>query len=138
MEATNEQVLEQVAFLPSYIYSNIIDNLINDGLLKPESKAYNDFRETRLKTDEERLIYINRVINKGFDFDGEIRVKYGNIHEVKGLTFDNVIVDETITRDEAFFVQRRLKYTAYSRGIFDYWTLRSNTNKQLGGINGSI
>jgi hypothetical protein len=115
-----------------------IDNLINDGLLKPESKAYDDFRETRLKTDEERLIYINRVINKGFDFDGEIRVKYGNIHEVKGLTFDNVIVDETITRDEAFFVQRRLKYTAYSRGIFDYWTLRSNTNKQLGGINGSI
>jgi hypothetical protein len=115
-----------------------IDNLINDGLLKPESKAYDNFRETRLKTDEERLIYINRVINKGFDFDGEIRVKYGNIHEVKGLTFDNVIVDETITRDEAFFVQRRLKYTAYSRGIFDYWTLRSNTNKQLGGINGSI
>jgi len=115
-----------------------IDNLINDGLLKPESKAYDDFRETRLKTDEERLIYINRVISKGFDFDSEIRVKYGNIHEVKGLTFDNVIVDETITRDEAFFVQRRLKYTAYSRGIFDYWTLRSSTNKQLGGINGSI
>jgi ABC-type transporter lipoprotein component MlaA len=26
-----------------------IDNLINDGLLKPESKAYNDFRGNTIK-----------------------------------------------------------------------------------------
>jgi hypothetical protein len=108
-------------------------------LLKAETKQYRQFDEIRTKTDEERLIYINRVIKKGFNFDADIRIKYGNIHEVKGLTFDNVIVDESLYRDdEKYFVQLRLKYTAYSRGIFDCWTIATQTGKKLGGINGSI
>ena len=116
-----------------------IDELIKAGLLKAETKQYRQFDEIRTKTDEERLIYINRVIKKGFNFDADIRIKYGNIHEVKGLTFDNVIVDESLYRDdEKYFVQLRLKYTAYSRGIFDCWTIATQTGKKLGGINGSI
>ena len=59
-----------------------------------------------------------------------IQIKYGNIHEVKGLTFDNVIVDHTLTRREKdWFTQCRLAYTAYSRGVFDYWTLAKSPGK---------
>ena len=109
-----------------------IDYLIKEGLLRPESKQYNRFDETIKKTEEDKLIYINRVLKKGFNFDEDIRVKYGNIHDVKGLTFDNVIVDESLYRDEDYFTQLRLKYTAYSRGIFDCWTIATQTTKRLG------
>ena len=74
-----------------------------------------------------------KVLSKGFDFDKKIQIKYGNIHEVKGLTFDNVIVDHTLTRREKdWFTQCRLAYTAYSRGVFDYWTLASQRKLTLG------
>jgi hypothetical protein len=108
--------------------------LINKGVLKPETTRYTQFDLIRIpsKTTQERLIYINKILKKGFDFDKDIRVKYGNIHTVKGLTFDNVIVDETITRREDYFTQLRLKYTAYSRAINDYWTLTSNKKLTLG------
>ena len=59
-------------------------------------------------------------------------MKYGNIHEVKGTTFDNVIVDETRTRVEEYFTQLRLKYVAYSRGKFDCWTVASQGKYTLG------
>ena len=42
---------------------------------------------------------------------------------VKGLTFDNVIVDESRFRKEDYFTQLRLKYVAYSRGKYDCWTI---------------
>ena len=80
---------------------------------------------------ENRLIYIRKILNKGFD-DGEVRVKYANIHTVKGLTFDNVIVDLTATRQEDYFTQLRLKYVAYSRGKFDCWTVASQGKYTLG------
>jgi hypothetical protein len=108
-----------------------IDNLITKGLLKPDCKQYRDFDLIRVpsKTTKEKLIYIKKVLAKGFDFDKNIQIKYGNIHEVKGLTFDNVIVDHTLTRREAWYTQLRLAYTAYSRGIFDYWTLAKSPGK---------
>jgi hypothetical protein len=111
-----------------------LQQLIDKGLLKPETTQYTQFDLIRIpsKTTQERLIYINKILKKGFDFDKDIRVKYGNIHTVKGLTFDNVIVDETITRREDYFTQLRLKYTAYSRAINDYWTLTSNKKLTLG------
>jgi len=116
-----------------------IDHLIQINYLHADIKKYKSFDQVRINTDKERLIYINKLIKKGPNSEKEIRVKYGNIHDVKGLTFDNVIVDESLYRDdEPFFVQLRLKYTAYSRGIFDYWTLCSETTKKLGGKNGSI
>lgn len=108
------------------------DYLIKEGFLKEEAKQYDRYDLVRTKTDTDRLIYINRVLKKGFDFDGDIRIKYGNIHDVKGLTFDNVIVDESLYRDEDYHTQLRLKYTAYSRGIFDCWTLATQTRKRLG------
>ena len=108
-----------------------IDDLITKGLLKPDCKQYRDFDLIRVpsKTTKEKLIYIKKVLAKGFDFDKKIQIKYGNIHEVKGLTFDNVIVDHTLTRSEDRDTQLRLAYTAYSRGVFDYWTLAKSPGK---------
>jgi len=111
-----------------------IDYLITKGLLKKDCKQYTDFDLIRIpsNTTKEKLIYIKKVLAKGFDFDKKIQIKYGNIHDVKGLTFDNVIVDLTLTRPEDWFTQLRLAYTAYSRGIFDYWTLASQRKLTLG------
>jgi len=41
-------------------------------------------------------------------------------------------VDHTMTRAEDFHTQLRIEYTAYSRGVFDYWELASTTNRKLG------
>ena len=108
-----------------------IDYLITNKYLKQNAKDELDFALIRKKTDPDRLIYIRKVLNKGFD-EGEVRVKYANIHTVKGLTFDNVVVDLTSTRIENYFTQLRLKYVAYSRGKFDCWTIASQGKYTLG------
>jgi hypothetical protein len=109
-----------------------IDELIQKKVFKEDAKQHRDFDLVRIpsKTTKEKLKYIKKVLSKGFDFDKKIQIKYGNIHEVKGLTFDNVIVDHTLTRREKdWFTQCRLAYTAYSRGVFDYWTLAKSPGK---------
>ena len=109
-----------------------IDELIQKKVFKEDAKQHRDFDLVRIpsKTTKERLVYIKKVLSKGFDFDKKIQIKYGNIHEVKGLTYDNVIVDHTLTRREKdWFTQCRLAYTAYSRGVFDYWTLAKSPGK---------
>ena len=113
-----------------------IDELINLKLLKPDCKQYIDFDLIRVPSEisggAEKLQYIKRVIANGFNNDTPNQIFYGNIHQVKGLTFDNVIVDHTMTRREDFHTQLRLAYTAYSRGVFDYWELASTTKRILG------
>ena len=114
-----------------------IDQLIYKGYLKDNAKDQRDFSLIRTKVDPERLKYIDNALHKGADLEGDIRVKYGNIHEVKGTTFDNVIVDETRTRVEEYFTQLRLKFVAYSRGRIDYWTVQSSDKYKLGERRGS-
>ena len=110
-----------------------IDYLITKGLLKKDCKQHTDFDLIRVPSDiaggKEKLQYIKRVLANGFDNDKPNQIFYGNIHQVKGLTFDNVIVDHTLTRPEDWFTQLRLAYTAYSRGVFDYWTLAKSPGK---------
>ena len=113
-----------------------IYNLIEKKYLRDTATQETDFclvRTQRGKKEdhEKRLIYIKKILKKGFN-DGEVRVKYANIHTVKGLTFDNVVVDLTATRQEDYFTQLRLKYVAYSRGKFDCWTVASQGKYTLG------
>ena len=108
-----------------------MDYLIYHKYLKENAKRVKDFALIRKKTDPDRLIYIRKILNKGYD-DGEVKVKYANIHTVKGLTFDNVVVDLTATRQEDYFTQLRLKYVAYSRGKFNCWTIASQGKHTLG------
>jgi len=111
-----------------------IDELIHKQLFKPDVKQHRDFDLVRRPSDisKEKLLYIKNVLSppNAFDFDKKIQITHGNIHNVKGLTFDNVIVDETIVNKDPYFTSLRLQYTAYSRGIFDYWTLAKMPGKQ--------
>jgi superfamily I DNA/RNA helicase len=109
-----------------------IDYLITNKYLKQNAKDELDFALIRKKTDSDRILYIKKILEKGFNLEGDVRVKYANIHTVKGLTFDNVIVDLTSTRIENYFTQLRLKYVAYSRGKFDCWTVASQGKYTLG------
>ena len=109
-----------------------IDYLIYHKYLKENADFQKDFALIRTKTEEDRILYINKILRNGCDLDGDIRVKYANIHTVKGLTFDNVIVDDTRFRPEDYFSQLRLKYVAYSRGKFDCWTIASQDKYKLG------
>jgi len=109
-----------------------IDYLIYHKYLKENAGSQRDFALIRTKTEEDRILYINKILRNGCNLDGDIRVKYANIHTVKGLTFDNVIVDDTRFRPEDYFSQLRLKYVAYSRGKFDCWTIASQDKYTLG------
>ena len=118
-----------------------IDALIEAKLLKSTAKEVKFFDLLRkrakgfdAKQHERRMLYIRKILKNGFDFDGTIRIRYGSIHKVKGTTFDNVIGDLSIFRrkPERLFVQKRLKYVMFSRGIYDAWVLRSETGKELG------
>ena len=108
-----------------------MDYMKHHKYLKESAGRERDFALIRKKTDPNRIVYIRKVLNKGFS-DGDVRVRYANIHTVKGLTFDNVIVDLTTTRLEKYFTQLRLKYVAYSRGKFDCWTVASQGKYTLG------
>ena len=71
------------------------------------------------------------------DTDKPPRVKHDTIHKVKGLTFDNVIVDLSIYRQEPrSFEPVRLAYVAYSRGKNDCWSIGSSSpsRSSLAGI----
>jgi len=109
-----------------------IHELINLKLLREDSVDNRDFALIRTKTDSDRILYIQKILQRGFNLEGDVKVRYGNIHTVKGLTFDNVIVDLTATRIEDYFTQLRLKYVAYSRGKFDCWTISSQRAYTLG------
>ena len=118
-----------------------IDDLIKEGLLKDKNFLKSSFDLIRKrskgkdeKEHEDRMIYIKNVIRNGFDYDAKIRIEHGNIHKVKGMTYDNVIGDLTLTRKkpEPEYVQYRLKFTMFSRAIFDIWVLATSTGKELG------
>jgi len=109
------------------------DDLITSGIFKPGVGKEFDLLITKQPDHDNRMIYIKKVIKKGFDPNGDIRIKYGNIHKVKGTTFDNVIGDLSTYRPEFKFASLRLLYTMFSRGIHDAWVLKPQTGaKELG------
>ena len=108
--------------------------LVEAKLLKPNLGTNFALLITKQKDHDNRMIYIKDVLRKGFNPEANIRIRYGNIHDIKGATFDNVVGDLTLYRmkPEGFYVQKRLKYTMFSRGIFDCWVLKSQTGRELG------
>ena len=110
------------------------NELVEFKLLKPNLGTAFDLLLKKQKDHDNRMIYIKDVIRKGFNPENNIRIKHGSIHDVKGTTFDNIIGDLTLYRikPENFYVQKRLKYTMFSRGIFDCWVLKSQTGRELG------
>jgi len=119
-----------------------VQELIDAGYLKPEVKQFERFSQLlnhEALSKNEKLIgkipYINKVLTNGMDTTKKPRVKHDTIHKVKGLTFDNVIVDLSTYHSEAKgFEATRLAYVAYSRGRIDCWTIGSSAPYSLAKI----
>ena len=117
--------------------------LINARIFLPDLRKEFDLLRKRhkgtltKKVHDDRMIYIKKVLKNGVDLDGDVRIKHGSIHIIKGATFDNVVGDLSIYRfkAETFYIQRRLKYTMFSRGIFDCWVIKA-TSPQARGLLG--
>jgi len=119
-----------------------MQELIDEGYLKPEIKQFDTLSEVlnhEALSKNEKLIskipYINKVLTSGMDTTKKPRVKHDTIHKVKGLTFDNIIVDLSVWRPEPRnFEPTRLAYVAYSRGKTDCWTIGSSGPYSLAKI----
>ena len=114
-------------------------DFVRKGYLSEELKKENSFYKLhkKYKKDSEqddyqtvKIKYINRIIQKD-NLNQKSIIEYGNFHDVKGLTRDNVIVDLSLTRDEDKFDQRRLGFVGLTRGRHDAWILKTQTGKEL-------
>ena len=119
-----------------------VQELIDAGYLKPEVKQFERFSQLlnhEALSKNEKLIakipYINKVLTNGMDTTKKPRVQHDTIHKVKGLTFDNIIVDlSTYHPETKGFEATRLAYVAYSRGRIDCWTIGSSAPYSLAKI----
>ena len=119
-----------------------MQELIDVGYLKPEVKQFETLSEvlnhealSKNETLISKIPYINKVLTTGMDTTKKPRVKHDTIHKVKGLTFDNIIVDLSVWRPEPRnFEPTRLAYVAYSRGKTDCWTIGSSGPYSLAKI----
>jgi superfamily I DNA/RNA helicase len=119
-----------------------MQELIDEGYLKPEVKQFETLSEvlnhealSKNETLISKIPYINKVLTSGMDTTKKPRVKHDTIHKVKGLTFDNIIVDLSVWRPEPRnFEPIRLAYVAYSRGKTDCWTIGSSGPYSLAKI----
>ena len=119
-----------------------VQELIDAGYLKPEIKQFERFSQllnhealSKNKKLIPKIPYINKVIINGMDTTKKPRVQHDTIHKVKGLTFDNVIVDlSTYYPETKGFEATRLAYVAYSRGRIDCWTIGSSAPYSLAKI----
>jgi len=116
-----------------------IQEFINMGFILPEAKQYKDFSEVLIEKDLiEKVPFIRKVLHNKMDIEKMPRVEHDTIHKVKGLTYDNVIVDLSVYRQEADkYEPIRLAYVAYSRGKIDCWSIgTSNFEDMPGGLAG--
>ncbi len=109
-----------------------INELIEMQLILPESKKFQSFSEVVINKDLiPKIPFIKKVLANGMDTDQMPRVQHDTIHKVKGLTFDNVIVDLSVYHTERGDEPLRLAYTAYSRGRNDCWSIGSSSPDKL-------
>lgn len=84
-------------------------------------------------------MHILKVLSKGFNFaEDKVRVEYGNIHEIKGITRDNCVFDTSVYpfrySQEPRDTQIRLSYTAVTRARYDLFIVQSSLGATLGGV----
>jgi len=112
-----------------------IQEFIDMGFILPEAKQYKDFSEVVIKKDLiEKIPFIRRVLHNKMNIEKMPRVEHDTIHKVKGLTYDNVIVDLSVYRRERdVYEPIRLAYVAYSRGKIDCWSIGTSNFKYMSG-----
>ena len=132
-------------------FKNVIDGdynirqLYEMGLVTEEALEYRPFNLAVKNSDDTKKIrmnvaYIKKVL-KNHGIEDKPRVEIDNIHKIKGLTYNNVVVNLSVYQIERNKNEsERLAYTAYSRGETDCWSIGSemfNKNDRqtsLGGV----
>ena len=93
MKYTNLEELEKKKYT--------LDYFIDSGFLSPVIKKTSDFQNITAQSDLKIKNYVRNIVNNNRDLE-EIRVFVANIHTIKGMEFDNVVLDLKINRDKAY------------------------------------
>ena len=102
-----------------------IDYFIDNNFLSPVIKKTSDFQNITALSDLKIKNYVRNIVNNNRDLE-EPRVFVANIHTIKGMEFDNVVLDLKINREERTKNdKRRIKFVAGSRARKTLWTIKS-------------
>ena len=108
-----------------------LDYFIDSGFLSPVIKKTSDFQNITAQSDLKIKNYVRNIVNNNRDLE-EIRVFVANIHTIKGMEFDNVVLDLKINREErTMHDKRRIKFVAGSRAKKTLWTIKSKGQLSL-------
>ena len=101
-----------------------IDYFIKNGYISNIVKRTSDFQSITCHTYLKTKRYIREIVATKRDLE-KPRIFVANIHTIKGMEFDNVILDLKITREEPKFTKKRLKFVAGSRARKSLWLIKS-------------
>tara|TARA_R110002049_G_scaffold122084_2_gene276930 strand:- start:212 stop:1870 length:1659 start_codon:yes stop_codon:yes gene_type:complete len=108
-----------------------LDYFIDSGFLSPVIKKTSDFQNITAQPDLKIKNYVRNIVNNNRDLE-DIRVSVANIHTIKGMEFDNVVLDLKINREEKTMDdKRRIKFVAGSRAKKTLWTIKSKGQLSL-------
>ena len=101
-----------------------INYFIKKNYLLPIVKKTKDLQDLVKTNTLKTKNYIRNIVKEGRDQD-EFRISVANIHTIKGMEFDHVVLDLTIPREEPKFTKKRLKFVASSRARKTLWLIKS-------------
>ena len=99
-----------------------IDYFIENKYILPIIKKTDDFQTISANNDLKN--YIRNIVSSNRDLE-KPRIYIANIHTIKGMEFDNVILDLKVTREDPKFTKKRLKFVAGSRARKSLWVIKS-------------
>ena len=102
-----------------------LDYFIDNKFLSPIIKRTKDFQDITSHSELKIKNYIRNIVSNNRDLE-DFRVSVANIHTIKGMEFDNVVLDLKINREERTKNdKRRIKFVAGSRARKTLWTIKS-------------
>jgi CRISPR/Cas system-associated protein Cas5 (RAMP superfamily) len=101
-----------------------INYFIKKGHLLPIVKKTKDLQDLVSTNDLKTKKYIRNIVKENRDLQ-DFRIFVANIHTIKGMEFDNVVLNLTISREEPKFTKKRLKFVAGSRARKTLWLIKS-------------
>jgi superfamily I DNA/RNA helicase len=101
-----------------------IDYFIRKNYLLPIVKKTKDLQDLINTNGLKTKNYIRNIVKENRDLD-DSRIFVANIHTIKGMEFDHVVLDLTIPREEPKFTKKRLKFVAGSRARKTLWLIKS-------------
>jgi superfamily I DNA/RNA helicase len=109
--------------------SYTMDYFIKNNYLISDVKKTTNFQEINKPLSFKMQDYIKKIVDNDRDLDGP-KIFVANIHKIKGLEYDNVILDQKLTRPEPSFTKIRLKFVACSRAKKSLFLIKSSNNQK--------